>query len=232
MQYFAKLIGISIHAPRTGSDQVAEASDRQLSHFNPRSPHGERRMQPSMLNSSLTYFNPRSPHGERHHLPAAQESPSADFNPRSPHGERHGKRHPQKPSKHFNPRSPHGERRYGMMLQTGKTYHFNPRSPHGERLAPPDSHIRRVEISIHAPRTGSDLLAIAKKQKHIISIHAPRTGSDENLIVEGHGRLISIHAPRTGSDSLESENELFQKNFNPRSPHGERRCGYVTISQL
>ena len=34
---------------------------------------------------------------------------------------------------------------------------------------------------------------------------------------------ISIHAPRTGSDHLTIQ--LFQRggDFNPRSPHGERR---------
>ena len=33
-------------------------------------------------------------------------------------------------------------------------------------------------ISIHAPRTGSDILAEMEKAKEDISIHAPRTGSD------------------------------------------------------
>ena len=33
---------------------------------------------------------------------------------------------------------------------------FNPRSPHGERQRSPNIYLVRVEISIHAPRTGSD----------------------------------------------------------------------------
>ena len=33
---------ISIHAPRTGSDVFAPCSKKPRSHFNPRSPHGER----------------------------------------------------------------------------------------------------------------------------------------------------------------------------------------------
>ena len=36
-------IVISIHAPRTGSDQLAGAASGHPLHFNPRSPHGERR---------------------------------------------------------------------------------------------------------------------------------------------------------------------------------------------
>ena len=34
------------------------------------------------------------------------------------------------------------------------------------------------EISIHAPRTGSDILQEAASAMGLISIHAPRTGSD------------------------------------------------------
>ena len=89
---------------------------------------------------------------------------------------------------------------------------------------------RQPQISIHAPREGSDCdpdeffedgldfnprsprgerrfqrRLAAKAQT--ISIHAPREGSDdehERRFVLGH---ISIHAPREGSDKKENENE-------------------------
>ena len=55
----------------------------------------------------------------------------------------------------------------------------------------------RPNISIHAPREGSDLFLTRKAAKeHLISIHAPREGSDYNL------RPIEY----AGND------------FNPRSP--------------
>ena len=81
-----------------------------------------------------------------------------------------------------------------------------------------------LQISIHAPRTGSDdnppdddLLA------EVISIHAPRTGSDtDGTAHRGEGR-ISIHAPRTGSDALSKRGFYPFNDFNPRSPHGERQ---------
>ena len=78
---------------------------------------------------------------------------------------------------------------------------FNPRSPHGERHKPYFVYQNHVVISIHAPRTGSDVKPLINGGDKVISIHAPRTGSD----VRAHGlqyRLIqiSIHAPRTGSD--------------------------------
>ena len=77
---------ISIHAPRTGSDSTVSDTAHASTHFNPRSPHGERRAIDKKFLSML-HFNPRSPHGERrlceHLRPALRH-----FNPRSPHGER------------------------------------------------------------------------------------------------------------------------------------------------
>ena len=62
-------------------------------------------------------------------------------------------------------------------------------------------HLRLPDISIHAPREGSDQAPWhPDKPRDNISIHAPREGSD------GPGRIrrvpggISIHAPREGSD--------------------------------
>ena len=80
--------------------------------------------------------------------------------------------------------------------------HFNPRSPCGERHRPGPNEGHDLEISIHAPRVGSDVVGVSVGViRHPISIHAPRVGSD------GTTRLsldvlaeISIHAPRVGSD--------------------------------
>ena len=103
------------------------------------------------------------------------------------------------------------------------------------------------EISIHAPREGSDSSALGKiryqggflstlpargatqtrahtRQSSEISIHAPREGSDG----DGPGPIvrpkdISIHAPREGSDPDPRAYKAKQRNFYPRSPRGERR---------
>ena len=57
-----------------------------------------------------------------------------------------------------------------------------------------------------------------------ISIHAPRTGSDTYDFDAGTNIwTISIHAPRTGSDVMEAMLLAVEHDFNPRSPHGERR---------
>ena len=56
---------ISIHAPRTGSDMSTSLYGVIGTHFNPRSPHGERPTHPAGRNGRSGNFNPRSPHGER-----------------------------------------------------------------------------------------------------------------------------------------------------------------------
>ena len=57
-----------------------------------------------------------------------------------------------------------------------------------------------------------------------ISTHAPRTGSDiPPLPMHKQQLMISTHAPRTGSDKKLYDNPKFEFDFNPRSPHGERR---------
>ena len=147
--------------------------------------------------------------------------------------------------------------------------YFNPRSPHGERLRLLDfvihvckfqstlpargatllltGSIAQSDISIHAPRTGSDGYQLLINHQHLqfqstlpargatfartdtrerpfISIHAPRTGSDaQSAKTASDKATISIHAPRTGSDVSILSSSCKSSYFNPRSPHGERR---------
>ena len=111
------------------------------------------------------------------------------------------------------------------------------------------------DISIHAPRTGSDAAgAAAKLQLLKISIHAPRTGSDRGAAARSGGgfrhfnprsphgerrtqktrtsrEMISIHAPRTGSDKRCWKDCCSPANFNPRSPHGERLLALTDVQR-
>ena len=105
---------------------------------------------------------------------------------------------------------------------------FNPRSPHGERLRRRRHASLRRSISIHAPRTGSDAVQASLRGKRLISIHAPRTGSDCPQRRFPRSLPISIHAPRTGSDPNPRICQKLREDFNPRSPHGERRLWRMT----
>src|SRR5699024_140408 len=102
------------------------------------------------------------------------------------------------------------------------------------------------EISIHAPREGSDRFAVAAWNMfprflstlpargatlglrfffghELISIHAPREGSDHDPDFRIVQNDISIHAPREGSDNSQICGPTRSSYFYPRSPRGERR---------
>ena len=81
------LTGISIHAPRAGSDQVIRVYVQNATYFNPRSPCGERRcMRPACSVSSV--FQSTLPVRGATMNNARSTAFSHDFNPRSPCGER------------------------------------------------------------------------------------------------------------------------------------------------
>ena len=124
---------ISTHAPRTGSDAHVPSRFLAYSDFNPRSPHGERRVvdtlklqagifQPTLPARGATlYFAPISvisgisTHAPRTGSDAAVPIPANVVSPISTHAPRTGSDfrpnlYPRAPL-YFNPRSPHGERR-------------------------------------------------------------------------------------------------------------------------
>ena len=127
-------------------------------------------------------------------------------------------------AENFNPRSPHGERRtHGMQWHVWTTTFQSTLPARGATRPALYTAIVKAFISIHAPRTGSDDVALLAAEadadfnprsphgerprlelRHndgvTISIHAPRTGSDANHQNIGGRQSISIHAPRTGSD--------------------------------
>ena len=77
-----------------------------------------------------------------------------------------------------------------------------------------------AQISIHAPREGSDGpdTTNGSPDGSYISIHAPREGSDGKALDDVTGKLISIHAPREGSDTWPGTTSSMILYFNPRSP--------------
>ena len=109
------------------------------------------------------------------------------------------------------------------MRCSRSTNDFNPRSPHGERQPGYIVPRNRYTISIHAPRTGSDGLSTSGQTslKRFQSTLPARGATDAAAEVQA-AFAISIHAPRTGSDRLRTWRWNIGRNFNPRSPHGER----------
>ena len=153
------------------------------------------------------------------------------FNPRSPCGERQQERGQRWSYPHFNPRSPCGERLCGSPSAT-MALKFQSTLPVWGATAFICHFCRASRISIHAPRVGSD-----QHRKHFgwwvsISIHAPRVGSDASTLSCYSIWLISIHAPRVGSDHDSADGRFDWRNFNPRSPCGERqlRSSFISAS--
>ena len=193
----------------------------QSHHFNPRSPHGERRAS-CLEQFDFEEFQSTLPaRGATSTFP--QETGTSQFQSTLP--ARGATVSPQKST---------------------RTTNFNPRSPHGERQGKGASPQPSPHISIHAPRTGSDAHARCPCSRQrafqstlpargattlterigalaqLFQSTLPARGATNIFQVFEPGEEISIHAPRTGSDRMETWKSTATIHFNPRSPHGER----------
>ena len=124
----------------------------------------------------------------------------------------------------FNPRSPCGERQL-PALQRGTDGHFNPRSPCGERHFNDVYSVLLDDISIHAPRVGSNrflreallpgwnfnprspcgerpIWGLSGLPEMEFQSTLPVWGATHISFGYRQGGLISIHAPRVGSDLI------------------------------
>ena len=168
---------ISIHAPRTGSDCSGKSAHLPCCDFNPRSPHGERRTRfiCSLPTQTISIHAPRT---------------GSDGTRRSSCGSR----------SNFNPRSPHGERR-ACKAQLSATCQFQSTLPARGATRNAGLYYRGCNISIHAPRTGSDAMALCCFLRHNeFQSTLPARGATSCRLRISDGWRISIHAPRTGSD--------------------------------
>ena len=79
-------------------------------------------------------------------------------------------------------------------------------------------------ISIHAPRTGSDL-----QQNGLATVYAdfnPRSPHGERpsgSVISSVGMQFQSTLPARGATPLVFQHLHRHRDFNPRSPHGERR---------
>ena len=128
----------------------------QVTHFNPRSPDGERRRCGQSLSISFIFQSTLPGWGAT----LNRRQTRKHFGSISIHAPRMGSDPTHCPisrsRRYFNPRSPDGERRRMELTKRRRTSYFNPRSPDGERPSGRRLPDRRQPISIHAPRMGSD----------------------------------------------------------------------------
>ena len=177
--------------------------------------------------SGKGHFNPRSPHGERRHL-YGDLSRLWHFNPRSPHGERRDGSSLSIIDFVFQPTLP---ARGATKMTTGlraSTFEFQPTLPaRGATRLIVSSRLAR-RISTHAPRTGSDegCSSSAGTSRHF----NPRSPHGERRhaarLYDGAVRFQSTLPARGATIYLQRRSNRL-RYFNPRSPHGERRAASV-----
>ena len=201
MAIVPQLQSISIHAPRTGSDSSILPPTAWTADFNPRSPHGERQQRRRRAVRTCAFQSTLPARGATYvgNHSAAYSAFQSTLPARGA-----TLRWTVKNTRleNFNPRSPHGERHNALHTDSAE-YNFNPRSPHGERLDCQGKRVYRSQFQSTLPARGA-------------------TAWTAGML--SWTRRISIHAPRTGSDPAEPPAAArAASNFNPRSPHGERR---------
>ena len=132
---------ISIHAPRTGSDKGGQRNRVHRRGISIHAPRTGSDILGAEFQICCCYFNPRSPHGERPRLNNMPSPFLTDFNPRSPHGER-----------------------LPPMQMCGISRIFQSTLPARGATSACRLPAPRCGISIHAPRTGSDDVALLVTQ--------------------------------------------------------------------
>ena len=189
---------ISIHSPRMGRDAVRVRFTALLWDFNPLSPHGERLAVGKIAAEEIQFQST---------LPAW--------------GETRWVNHHRRADAFQSTLPAWGETGCGSGWASPS--YFNPLSPHGERRQVCGYHPPRKAISIHSPRMGRDDYCDIGATVPYISIHSPRMGRDRNRRQIRQEANISIHSPRMGRDMAAISPSAAASDFNPLSPHGERR---------
>ena len=214
-------------------------------YFNPRSPCGERRSV-GFPNAALRSISIHALLAESDSSKYGKRSTDANFNPRSPCGERpqfspspregenisiHALLAESDVIRNFPPRAARGFqstlslRRATFPIAPFTTVnYFNPRSPCGERPDRTKLHYSNRVISIHALLAESDIDIIPSiSANRAISIHALLAESDDRLdaILSSPARFQSTLSLRRATRARRCHADA-QRNFNPRSPCGER----------
>ena len=217
----AARVDISIHAPRTGSDGHGTICTWISLNFNPRSPYGERPgADPGAGGAGdISIHAPRTGSDWQFWrakwcrwifqstLPVRGAtsfvSTCPDGTDISIHAPRTGSDYPVQP------------------LRVGRGY-FNPRSPYGERRPAGQGCDPAVPFQSTLPVRGATFPERYWLIAALISIHAPRTGSDlPPFRGRSSGNNFNPRSPY-GERRFHWFHSCSSKDFNPRSPYGER----------
>ena len=212
---------ISIHAPRMGSDLRWRRRCVPRSHFNPRSPDGERleRKGRQLHATTISIHAPRMG-SDQETIPIGLET---QFQSTLPGWGATGcSRCHHRRTVYFNPRSPDGERR-SIRASARPTIHFNPRSPDGERLSNVYDLVNRLRFQSTLPGWGATRLpdAIRGTPKRFQST-LPGWGATFVEFSRAGSVGFQSTLPGWGATCRSACSPCLSRHFNPRSPDGER----------
>ena len=123
----------------------------------------------------------------------------------------------------FNSRTPCGVRHIARGLYSPIVC-FNSRTPCGVRLVRLLDDAHTLNVSIHAPRVGCDIMRLLVPHRDIVSIHAPRVGCDIMSAHElVHVALFQFTHPVWGATLARYRVTAMLSSFNSRTPCGVRR---------
>ena len=171
--------------------------------------------------SSITSFNPRAPHGARRLCGCSRRAVSRFQSTRPARGA-------TSPSLcrctfgFVSIHAPRTGRDLVRMTFSLVRRCFNPRAPHGARPREVFAPTALSEFQSTRPARGATSYVPGPQQSTRVSIHAPRTGRDVKELRAHAYYYVSIHAPRTGRDSPANSLARSPPSFNPRAPHGAR----------
>ena len=216
---------ISIHAPRTGSDDEEKTHTLQAKAFQSTLPARGATFSLCRCNSNGRYFNPRSPHGERQKRNDLVARGLIFQSTLPARGATTGRRLMKLRAKSFQSTLPARGATVFCHLGGNRGSDFNPRSPHGERHMMICRRKSRRKFQSTLPARGATRVGTGAQSGNPISIHAPRTGSDErDMRMNRAAQVFQSTLPARGATCKSRSKRLSKRtNFNPRSPHGERR---------
>ena len=168
--------------------------------------------------SAATHFNPRSPHGERPVPGAGSAARKSHFNPRSPHGERPGgqaRRRNQHPISIHAPRTGSDDRprrnRRGLRISI-----HAPRTGSDEAVL--EGLLFTCQFQSTLPARGATRTATHKRRRERFQSTLPARGATAVAAPAALHGAISIHAPRTGSDGIFSRRSSSTESFQSTLP--------------
>ena len=169
-------------SPR-GERRLFSSESCSCPYFNPRSPRGERRLRSYLQRVLPRYFNPRSPRGERPRKFGLTIGIN-HFNPRSPRGERLCKTTCGGSNRRFQSTLPAGGATPSSRCSAKYPLQFQSTLPAGGATIC-DAHSTIVlTFQSTLPAGGATYTTILGSGTTQISIHAPRGGSDRKVLCQ------------------------------------------------